>query len=150
MSDSGELRGGPPALSGREWAASVGLYPRIAQFGKIRWVGYYELPFIEDVTVAEFIVRTPWWMIDLHEWWPYIPPGESEEWGKGLADFYLSKDGTELIGSFLQPPPIEQTTRFALVIHRHRLPELVYQERLREPKEKPIPERLLRLIWIEA
>lgn len=78
------------------------------------------------------------------------PPAWDEEEKTLLADFYLNADGTELIGSYLAAPPIEATTRFLLVTHRYKIPNLLYDRGIPEPDITPIPERLLRLIWIDG
>jgi hypothetical protein len=130
--------------------AALGLHPRIERFGATRIVGVYDVPFFEDVSVVEVIVRMPWWMVDLSEWWPYQPPAWDDEYGIGRPDFYLSEDGQELIGSYLAPPPIRPTTRFAVVLEANMsVPGRLGGRKLRLPDPQPIPERLLRLIWLD-
>lgn len=130
--------------------AALGLHPRAEGFGRMRVVGWYEVPLFPEVDVVECIVRAPWWMVRLEEWWPYEPRGWAPEGpGSGLADFYLNDDGTRLIGSYLAPPPIEPTTRFALVLYEGLPPGPLAAPDIEIPDSTPIPERLLRLIWLE-
>lgn len=78
------------------------------------------------------------------------PDGWSEEHGTSLADFYFDRRGEELIGSYLHDPPNEPVTRVGLLMPRDLVEQSLWPGRGgRIPREKPIPERLLRLIWLE-
>lgn len=137
----------PHSEDGLRELAEMGLHPRAAGFGKIRVVGVYEVPYCDHVEVTEVVVRKPYWMVNLADWGSYEPLGWDPEWGTGLADFYPDEEGRELIGSYLQAPPIRPTTRLVIVTYdgMHSVPF----PRSRMPHPTPIPERLLRLIWLE-
>jgi hypothetical protein len=130
----------------------LGMQPPASGFGRIQVVGVYEVPFFnpEEITVVEIIERRPAWMICMSRWWPYSPPGWDDEWAVARPDFYLSEDGQELIGSYLHQPPIGRITRFAIVVRDYAWPQLLETPRRRIPALTPIPERLLRLIWIDG
>lgn len=129
-----------------------GLWPRVPEFGRVRVIGLYDQPYFEDAQALEVLVHKPAWMVDLHEWHPYEPPGDDEEWQAGRAHFYLSEDGEQLIGSYLHQPPISRYTRMVLLVNVLLVdPEMLtfHRTKRRLPAAKPIPERLLRLISLE-
>ena len=144
------MRFQPPGEETIREMARLGLWPRASDFGRVRVVGVYDMPYFEDFTVVEVLENRPAWMISLEDWWPYTPPGWDEEWGVGRPDFYLSEDGEELIGSYLHQPPIGHITRFAIVLRQHEWPLLLDRAGVPVPKTVPIPDRLLRLIWIDG
>jgi hypothetical protein len=123
--------------------------------GKARWIGCYELPLYEDVYAFELLIHRPWWRLHVEYWYPqHEPPGWSDEWGCGLADVYLSLDGEELIGSYLAPPPMALSTRLIVLCRTDAEYTAFWLASAalklgREPESQPIPERLLRLIWLD-
>ena len=139
-----------PPEDGLERMRRLGLYPRIPRFGEIRVVGLYDLPFVDELLLLEVIVRRPWWMVNLEDWHPYEPPGWDEQWQIGRPRFYFSEDGTELVGSYLDAPPITSVTRMGLLLDGMdgRVPQ-PQGKLLKVPDSGPVPERLLRLIWVE-
>jgi hypothetical protein len=131
----------------------MGLWPSLTGFGRAKIVGAYEVPWFEGVVVVEALVLKPAWMVSAEDWHPYTPFAWDDEWYVARPDFYLSEDGEELIGSYLAQPPITRMTRFALVFYDSmRVPDafVVGGRVVRVPDWRPIPERLLRLIWLEA
>src|SRR5687768_6100529 len=69
------MRFQPPGEETIREMARLGLWPRASDFGRIRIVGVYEIPYFEDFTVVEVLENRPAWMISLENWWPYVPPG---------------------------------------------------------------------------
>jgi hypothetical protein len=138
----------PPSPKLIQRMTALGLYPGIQ--GKDRVLGCYELPLTENWILIEVILYRPWWRIQLDRWNGVTPRGWSEEHGTPLADFYFDRRGEELIGSYLHDPPNEPVTRLGLLLNApHEYRDLWHGRGGRIPTEKPIPERLLRLIWLE-
>ncbi len=138
----------PPSPEAIERMKAMGYLPRIK--GRDRVLGCYELPNNEEWVLVEAILYRPWSWIHIDKWLDVIPKGWSDENGVPLADFYFDRRGEELIGSYLHDPPNEPVTRLGLLLrapHEHR--DLWHGRGGRIPREKPIPERLLRLIWVE-
>jgi hypothetical protein len=146
--EDGQSQWEPPSAAHLAWLAERGLYPRAKRFGERKLIGLYAVPLFRDVQILELMVREPWWGIDVDRWWPYQPPGRSEEW-EPLVDFYLSENGEELVGSYLDAPPNLPVTRMALVLRDGEAPAWTEARRMKMPDVTPIPERLLRLIWID-
>jgi hypothetical protein len=127
---------------------ALGLLPRIQ--GKDRVLGCYELPLTADWVLIEVILYRPWWRIHVDQWHGVTPRGWSEENGVHLADFYFDRRGEELIGSYLHDPPNEPVTRLGLLVYWENLYRNLWPGRGgRIPQAKTVPERLLRLIWLE-
>lgn len=128
--------------------SALGLYPRVK--GRSRVLGCYELPLIEDWVLVEVVLYRPWWQVHIDKWNGVIPKGWSEENGVPRADFYFDRRGEELLGSYLHDPPNEPVTRLGLLLEApHEYRDLWPGRGGRIPRPKPIPERLLRLIWLE-
>jgi hypothetical protein len=134
---------------------------------KARVIGVCGIPYCPDLYAVEVMVPSPPHAVDFTQFWPYRPPAWDTVWDAGSAHFYLSEDGEELIGSYLGRKAYDDeddkiygldffrrsrsgTTRAVLLMDdvypdfqtcwgRLRLPRLV----------TALPERLLRLIWVE-
>lgn len=139
----------PPSPETIQRMTAPGLYSRIQ--GKDRVLGCYELPYYdEELFLVEAILYRPWWQIHVDSWPAVTPRGWSEENGVPRADFYFDRRGEELIGSYLHDPPNEPVTRLGQLVDLEHLYRNLWPGRGgRIPYPKPVPERLLRLIWVE-
>lgn len=86
--------------------------------------------------------------MDFSTWWPYKPPAWDEEWQVGRPHFYFDRRGEELIGSYLSRPRLEPIWRAGLLLFDE--PGVLIQDEMYWIRETtPVPDRLLRLIWVE-
>ena len=134
---------------------------------RLRVVGAYELPDRDDVFLIEAIIPAAPHDADMAQFAPYRPRGWDSDWEVGWADFYLSDDGEQLIGSYLEferPEHARDPSVMAKLQRSLRLPASTRVAFLmdglpdafytcwgvaRLPEVTPVPERLLRLIWLE-
>lgn len=124
---------------------------RDPHFGRVRVLGVYTIPYFPETYLLEALIHQPADFVDFSEWLPYTPPAFDDEWYVGLAHFYFDAAGEELIGSYLARPPLGYPTRAGLLLQgeppNHRL--IIDSEVFWIQETTPIPERLLRLIWVE-
>lgn len=53
------MRFQPPGEATKREMARLGLWPRAPDFGRIRVVGVYDVPYFEDFTVVEVLENRP-------------------------------------------------------------------------------------------
>lgn len=132
----------------------------------IQLLGCYEFSDEDLPYLIEVLVTAPWYILEegLENVQFYLTPGWDEPPARIHPQFILDRAGETLIGSYLHRlpalPPRRRThedylkqssTRFAAL-----LPPEVYGHLLTPlgiiplPDPEPIPERLLRLIWVES
>lgn len=139
----------PDAGNVREYLRLRGMLRRDPRYGQRRILGVYHLPYFPDTLLVEALAfQSPDW-VDFREWFPYQPPADHPEMPIGLAHFYFDADGRELVGSYLSPPPPGPITRAGLLLSAETGGILVGQAIYPFEEATPIPERLLRLIWVE-
>jgi hypothetical protein len=113
-------------------------------------IGAYEIPYFPDTYLLEVLIHLAPRQVDFGEWLPYQPPAADQEWGNGLAHFYFDRDGLELTGSYLTGQPMEPYTRAGLLLDGVASHGVLIRHEMHWISETtPIPERLLRLIWVE-
>ena len=120
---------------------------------RLHWIGHYRLPFdtYAHLTLLELSCALPWPRVleDEGAWWPWEPQATDPDAGIPLADFYLSPDGEELIGSYLGSPPQLPTCRFLLLLRDEIIPDVLMDRDEARLEPTPTPERVLRLVWLE-
>jgi len=129
----------------------------------LRLLGVYYLSDEDSHPLIEVLIQGPWYRLrEFKDLRLYTMPGWSDPPTPIHPQFFLDPLGEQLIGSYLHPPPTEDwpesppayrrevTYRFASF-----WPELAYGALLTplgllpEIDWEPIPERLLRLIWLD-
>jgi len=131
---------------------------------RARIIGAYSIPFYPSVIAVEVLIPAPAHLVDTAHFAPYRPVVDDHEIGIGVADFYLSDDGERLLCCYLQALPVpldddearpgsnwRSRCRIILLLTTWECPDAFFTPwgKLRMPKITPLPDRLLRLIWID-
>lgn len=134
----------------REHVRLWGIEPRDPYRGRIRVIGAYVLPYFPETSLLEVQIHQSPNRVDFSTWLPYRPPAWDADSGIGLAHFYFDREGRELIGSYLTPPRLEPVFRAGLLLAGLEEHGVLIRDRMHWiRKTTPVPERLLRLTWIE-
>jgi hypothetical protein len=118
---------------------------------RVEILGVHSLPSPYDETLlVEVIVSAPSQMFSISD---FEAPSEiqEEERDCGQQEFWLSRDGTRLLGFAWEHPDFPAPTRVAFLLHACRVPFTLSTPggKVHIRRATPIPERLLRLIWVE-
>jgi hypothetical protein len=130
----------------------------------LRLLGVYYLSEEDPYPLIEVLIQGPWYRLrEFDEFRLYTTPDWSDPPAAIRPQFFLDPTGEQLIGSYLNPPAAEDWPQSPAAYRRqvtYRFasfwPELTYGALLTplgllpEMEWEPIPERLLRLIWLDA
>lgn len=140
--------------------------PRTLTDGRItlRLLGTYYLSDEDSLTLMEVLVEGPYYLLrDLRAFRLYTMPEWDEAPEPIRPQFILDPTGERLIGSYLHSWPVEETPRTpagyrrrvafrfaAFIPNLFRGCVMTPLGPLVELEPEPLPERLLRLIWLDA
>jgi hypothetical protein len=135
----------------------------------IRWLGHYYLSEEGSSTLIEVLVEGPWYLMrEFAAFRLYVMPDDWTALPVPIPPhFILDPTGERLIGSYLDPATLElpvpehrhpaeyrrrYSVRFASFVHWADGfgPLMTPAGPLDEPESEPIPERLLRLVWLDV